>query len=75
MLGVLGCGLSQSMEMLVFSRFLSGIGGGGLLTVGSIIISDMYSIRNRGLAQGIVSVFNGLGVGLGGPVGGLVTDW
>ncbi|KAG6864105.1 hypothetical protein C0991_012447 [Blastosporella zonata] len=75
MLGVFGCGLSQSMEMLVFSRFLSGIGGGGLFTVGSIIISDMYSMRNRGLAQGMASVFNGLGMGLGGPVGGLVTDW
>ncbi|KAG5735468.1 hypothetical protein E4T56_gene12854 [Termitomyces sp. T112] len=75
MLGVLGCGLSRSMEMLIFSRFLSGIGGGGLFTVGSIIVSDMYSIRNRGLAQGMSSVFNGLGMGLGGPVGGMVTDW
>ncbi|KAF8061818.1 major facilitator superfamily domain-containing protein [Lyophyllum atratum] len=34
-LGVLGCGLSQSMEMLIVSRFLSGIGGGGLFTVSS----------------------------------------
>ncbi|KAG6827313.1 hypothetical protein H0H92_012361 [Tricholoma furcatifolium] len=63
------------MEMLIISRFLSGIGGGGLLTVGSIIVSDMYSMRNRGLAQGMTSVFNGLGMGLGGPVGGLVNDW
>ncbi|KAG6909881.1 hypothetical protein DXG01_014690 [Tephrocybe rancida] len=54
---------------------LSGIGGGGLFTVGSIIVSDMYDMRTRGLAQGIASVFNGLGMGLGGPVGGLLTDW
>ncbi|KAF8061811.1 vacuolar amino acid permease [Lyophyllum atratum] len=74
-LGVLGCGLSQSMEALIVSRFLSGIGGGGLFTVSSIIVSDMYSMRDRGLTQGMASVFGGLGMGLGGPFGGVITDW
>ncbi|GLB35661.1 putative vacuolar amino acid permease [Lyophyllum shimeji] len=74
-LGILGCGLSQSMEMLIVSRFLSGLGGGGLFTVASIVVSDMYSMRDRGLAQGFASVFGGLGMGLGGPFGGVVTDW
>ncbi|RDB19412.1 Multidrug resistance protein fnx1 [Hypsizygus marmoreus] len=73
--GVLGCGLSNSMEMLILSRFLAGIGGGGLMTTSSIIVSDMYSMRSRGLTQGIASVFNGLGLGLGGPFGGIITDW
>ncbi|KAJ8508019.1 hypothetical protein ONZ45_g9348 [Pleurotus djamor] len=40
-----------------------------------IVISDMYSMRSRGLAQGVASVFNGLGMGLGGPLGGIITDW
>ncbi|KAJ3513848.1 hypothetical protein NLJ89_g2712 [Agrocybe chaxingu] len=74
-LGVFMCGMSKSMEMLIVARFLSGIGGGGLFTTSSIIVSDMYSIRSRGLTQGVASVFNGLGLGLGGPFGGLITDW
>ncbi|TFK35458.1 vacuolar amino acid permease [Crucibulum laeve] len=74
-LGVLMCGLSNSMEMLIVARFLSGIGGGGLLTTSSIIVSDMYSMRSRGLTQGVASVFNGFGLGLGGPLGGIITDW
>ncbi|KAF8162661.1 vacuolar amino acid permease [Crassisporium funariophilum] len=74
-LGVLMCGLSKSMEMLILARFFSGIGGGGLMTTSSIIVSDMYSLRSRGLTQGVASVFNGLGLGLGGPIGGLITDW
>ncbi|KAF8891127.1 vacuolar amino acid permease [Gymnopilus junonius] len=74
-LGVLMCGLSSNMEMLILARFFSGIGGGGVFTTSSIIVSDMYSIRSRGLTQGIASVFNGLGLGLGGPIGGLITDW
>uniref|UniRef100_A0A8H7XZJ5 Major facilitator superfamily (MFS) profile domain-containing protein n=1 Tax=Psilocybe cubensis TaxID=181762 RepID=A0A8H7XZJ5_PSICU len=73
--GVLMCGLSNSMEMLITARFLSGIGGGGLMTTSSIIVSDMYSMRSRGLTQGVASVFNGLGLGFGGPFGGLITDW
>jgi len=35
----------------------------------------MYSMRDRGLTQGIASVFGGLGMGLGGPIGGVITDW
>ncbi|KAF5318179.1 hypothetical protein D9619_012099 [Psilocybe cf. subviscida] len=74
-LGLLLCGFSTSMEMLILARFFSGIGAGGLLTTSSIIISDMYSMRSRGLTQGVASFFNGLGLGFGGPLGGLITDW
>ncbi|KAF9445772.1 MFS general substrate transporter [Macrolepiota fuliginosa MF-IS2] len=73
--GCMMCGLSRSMEMLIMARFLAGMGGGGLFTTSSIVVSDMYSIRSRGLAQGVASVFNGLGLGLGGPFGGMITDW
>lgn len=73
--GCVMCGLSQSMEMLIAARFLAGMGGGGLFTTTSIIVSDMYHIRSRGLAQGVGSLFNGLGLGLGGPFGGMVADW
>ncbi|KAG1731182.1 major facilitator superfamily domain-containing protein [Suillus paluster] len=73
-LGTLLCGLSTNMEMLIAARFLSGMGGGGIQTTSSIATSDMYSIRSRGLAQGVESLFNGLGMGLGGPIGGLICD-
>uniref|UniRef100_A0A0W0GD98 Putative vacuolar amino acid permease n=1 Tax=Moniliophthora roreri TaxID=221103 RepID=A0A0W0GD98_MONRR len=74
-LGTLACGLSTSMEMLIVSRFIAGIGGGGVNTIATIVVSDMYTLRSRGLAQGVASVFNGLGLGFGGPIGGLITDW
>ncbi|KAG1799327.1 major facilitator superfamily domain-containing protein [Suillus plorans] len=73
-LGTLLCGLSTSMELLVVARFLSGMGGGGIFTTCTITTSDMYSMRSRGLAQGVQSVFDGLGMGLGGPIGGLISD-
>ncbi|KAI5119530.1 hypothetical protein M0805_002552 [Coniferiporia weirii] len=73
-LGTLACGLSRNMEMLIVARFLSGLGGGGIFTTSQIIVSDMYSIRSRGLAQGVSNIFNGLGMGMGGPLGGFISD-
>ncbi|KAI0294667.1 vacuolar amino acid permease [Multifurca ochricompacta] len=73
-IGTLACGLSSDMRVLIAARFLSGMGGGGIMTTASIITSDMYSLRSRGLAQGVSSIFNGLGMGLGGPFGGFISD-
>ncbi|KAF8264661.1 major facilitator superfamily domain-containing protein [Lactarius quietus] len=72
--GTLACGLSNDMSVLIAARFFSGMGGGGIMTTATIITSDMYSVRSRGLAQGVASLFNGLGLGLGGPLGGLISD-
>ncbi|KAJ6523477.1 major facilitator superfamily domain-containing protein [Mycena vulgaris] len=73
--GTIGCGLAPNMESLILARFIAGIGGGGVSTTSTIIVSDMYILRDRGLVQGLASCFNGLGMGLGGPFGGVITDW
>ncbi|KAJ7221451.1 vacuolar amino acid permease [Mycena pura] len=73
--GTIGCGLSRNMETLIAARFVAGMGGGGIFTTSSVIVSDMYTLRDRGLVQGVASCFNGLGSGLGGLFGGLITDW
>ncbi|KAG8729157.1 hypothetical protein FRC12_021221, partial [Ceratobasidium sp. 428] len=72
--GTLACGLSGSLEMLIAARFLSGMGGGGIFTTASIITSDMYTMRERSMTQGIASLFGGAGLGLGGPLGGWISD-
>ncbi|KAJ7612163.1 major facilitator superfamily domain-containing protein [Roridomyces roridus] len=74
-LGTVVCGLSGDMNTLILARFIAGIGGGGLNTTSTIIVSDMYTLRDRGLVQGFASCINGLGMGLGGPFGGFITDW
>ncbi|KAI0713744.1 MFS general substrate transporter [Earliella scabrosa] len=73
-LGTVACGFASNMESLIAARFLAGMGGGGLFTTATIVTSDMYSLRNRGLTQGVAAVFNSLGMGLGGPLGGFVAD-
>ncbi|KAG9003578.1 hypothetical protein FRB93_010996 [Tulasnella sp. JGI-2019a] len=72
--GTVCCGLSTRLEVLIITRFIAGLGGGGIFTTSSIIVSDMYSMRDRSLTQGYASIFTGMGLGLGGPFGGWVAD-
>ena len=48
---------------------LAGIGGGGMTTVVSILMSDIFTLRERGLWQGIVNIIFAFGAGFGAPVG------
>jgi len=73
-LGTLGCGLSSNMSQLIFSRFLAGCGGGGIMTTSSIIATDLFRLDQRGLIQGFANICFGLGAALGGPVGGWIAD-
>ncbi|KAG8858118.1 hypothetical protein FRB91_010335 [Serendipita sp. 411] len=73
-LGTLGCGVAPGMKWLIASRFLAGVGGGGLFVTTGIVTSDMYSMRDRSLTQGIASVVNCSGLGIGGYLGGVIMD-
>ncbi len=72
--GTLLCGVASSMNMLIFARALAGMGGGGLTTTTSIVLSDLVPLKNRGLLQGLTNIVFGLGSGLGGPIGGWMND-
>lgn len=53
-IGSVSCGLSQSMAMLVGSRALQGIGGGGITVTASALIGEVVPLRERGRYQGIL---------------------
>lgn len=38
---LLGCGFAPSMEALIAARAVAGMGGGGLTSIGSIVVSDV----------------------------------
>lgn len=66
---------TNSLLWLIFGRFITGIGGSGLTTLGTITMSDLVPLRDRGLYQGIANVFFSLGAASGGIIGGFVADW
>ncbi|KAM5540180.1 hypothetical protein V8D89_006320, partial [Ganoderma adspersum] len=73
-LGCLFCGLARNMTELIAARALTGIGGGGMATVGSIIMSDVSTLRQRGTLQGIANVAWAVGQATGAPLGGFLAD-
>ncbi|TBU60299.1 MFS general substrate transporter [Dichomitus squalens] len=73
-LGCLFCGLARNMTELVAARALAGIGGGGMQTVGTIIMSDISTLRQRGTLQGIANVAWAAGQATGAPLGGFLAD-
>ncbi|KAF4126489.1 to MFS drug transporter [Geosmithia morbida] len=52
--GSLASSLSQSVLQLTIFRAFTGIGGGGLMTVAQLIVSDVVPLRERGKYQGIL---------------------
>ncbi|WP_312018726.1 MFS transporter [Streptomyces sp. I05A-00742] len=75
--GSLACGLAGSMEVLVASRAVQGLGAGALLTLGMALIRDLHPpSRAEGLIrmQTVLATMMVLGM-VGGPVvGGLLAD-
>lgn len=66
--------VTNLLPWLVLGRFVSGCGGSGLTTLGTITLSDLIPLRQRGLYQGLANIFFGLGAASGGIVGGVVSD-
>ena len=67
------CGISNSLLMLIFARFLQGIGASILYALPQAMITKYIPQEKRGMAFGILASSAALGITLGAPVGGLIT--
>ncbi|KAL4965313.1 putative MFS drug transporter [Aspergillus stella-maris] len=76
--GSLAASLSQSATQLIVFRAFTGVGGGGLMTVAQMIVSDVVPLRERGKYQGIlgavVAIANGIGPVIGGALSSISPD-
>lgn len=72
--GTIWCALAQSMLSFIFARALTGLGAGGMLTMGSIITSDLVPIEIRGNYQSYINIVFGSGSALGAATGGFLAD-
>ncbi|KAL3494914.1 major facilitator superfamily domain-containing protein [Aspergillus germanicus] len=74
-IGCLCCGLAQNIHQLIAARVFQGIGGGGMTTVVSILLSDIIPLRDRGVWQGVINIIYATGSGIGAPLGGILSDY
>ncbi|KAI4203496.1 MAG: hypothetical protein LQ350_001834 [Teloschistes chrysophthalmus] len=73
-IGCLFCGLARNMNELIAARAFAGVGGGGMTTVVSILMSDIVPLRERGTWQGVINIIFAAGAGCGAPLGGILAD-
>lgn len=50
------------------------MGGGGMNAIVSILVTDLVSLRDRGVWQGYINVVFAAGIASGAPIGGLLAD-
>lgn len=72
--GCLACALSNSMIVLIAMRALTGVGGGGLQVMATIVNSDLIPFRRRGIYQAMQNGIFGLGAISGASLGGIIAD-
>ncbi|KAF8584799.1 vacuolar amino acid permease [Ramaria rubella] len=64
----------HAQNLFVHSLLFIFQGGGGMMTVSNIIMTDLIPLKQRGLYHGMANVLFGVGGGLGGPIGGWIND-
>ena len=72
------CGLSHSLPMLVFSRVLQGLFGGGLLSKAQSFLWETFPPEERGAAQALFGIVAIAGPAIGPTLGGYIVtnlDW
>ncbi|KAK1715328.1 MFS drug transporter [Colletotrichum lupini] len=73
-LGSLASSLAQTATQLIVFRCFTGLGGGGLMTVAQMIVSDVVPLRERGKYQGILGAVTALANGIGPVIGGTLSS-
>ncbi|KAL3951701.1 hypothetical protein ACCO45_013418 [Purpureocillium lilacinum] len=68
------CAVAGSIVSLILARALCGIGAGSLMTLGSIVTTDIIPIEKRGLYQPYTNIVYGGGCALGAALGGVMAE-
>ncbi|HEY1727364.1 MAG TPA: DHA2 family efflux MFS transporter permease subunit [Candidatus Baltobacteraceae bacterium] len=68
------CGISSSIEQLIFWRIVQGAFGGGLIATGQATLRDTFPKAQLGASQAIFALGAIVGPSVGPYLGGLLTD-
>ncbi|KAG4087943.1 major facilitator superfamily-domain-containing protein [Neocallimastix lanati (nom. inval.)] len=68
------CGAANNIKMLIIFRGIQGIGGGGIMAMTNIIISDIVPLKQRGVYMGISGAVFAFASVIGPLIGGVFTD-
>jgi len=69
------CTFSQTIYQLIGARILQGLGAAMYMSVGPAILVDSFPARQRGKVIGFMGTIVSLGLMMGAPIGGLLTEY
>lgn len=69
-MGGIGSGLSPDFNALIGTRVLCGFGFGGMMSVGTACVNDMFYLHERGAKTGVYSIFVTNGAHIAAIIGG-----
>ncbi|WP_051271096.1 MDR family MFS transporter [Shimazuella kribbensis] len=75
LIGSLLCGMATSMGLLIFYRFIQGIGAGAVMPIATTLVGDLYSLEERSKIQGYLSSVWGISSVIGPLAGGLIVQY
>ncbi len=73
--GTILCGMSQSLDMLVISRLIQGIGAGAFVATGFAMMPTWVGPERVGWGYGMQSLGAGAGMVMGVPAGGILSHY
>ncbi|HEY3298308.1 MAG TPA: DHA2 family efflux MFS transporter permease subunit, partial [Armatimonadota bacterium] len=68
------CGMSRTLNMLVFFRIMQGVGGAALLSTAQATLMEIFPPKQLGMIQGIFGIGVMVGPTVGPTLGGWITD-
>ncbi|MBV8252115.1 MAG: DHA2 family efflux MFS transporter permease subunit [Chitinophaga sp.] len=68
------CGNASNIWVLVFFRFLQGLGGGALLSVSQAIMFELFPREKQGIASALFGLGVFIGPTIGPTLGGFITE-
>lgn len=73
-IGSLVCSVGETMTLFLIGRAVQGLGAAGVLTLVNICVCDLFSMRDRGLYWGVISLVWAVACGVGPVLGGTFTE-
>ncbi|KAF8584808.1 iron permease [Ramaria rubella] len=67
-------GSAQNMNWLIAARTIQGVGGGGIINMCEIIVSDIVPLAERGVYQGVLILVWCFASAIGPPIGGAFSE-
>ncbi|CEJ57279.1 hypothetical protein PMG11_05977 [Penicillium brasilianum] len=73
LVGSLICALAKNMAMILAGRAIQGVGGGGIIILANISVTDLFSMRDRPMYYGLFGATWAIAGALGPIIGGAFT--